>query len=193
MSRVPRVIVLAACAALVSMVVHAAPAVADEPGESDQSRVLVQQAIALIVNVPDDAMAIGERIDDALEAPDTEGTDLAYVEQAKAALSDGDLEQTRDLLQTAIGAGPYVDDGVPPEIGETSGEPGEPAFAVGGETGTTVVLDELDPGADIDGGDGVLLALSVLVLAAGLLLAWRFRPEDTVRQMRRRARTAPEA
>ena len=136
MSRVPEVLAFAACAVVLSVVVHAAPAMADEPGESDESRVLVQQAIALIVNVPDDAMAIGERIDDALEAPDTEGTDLAYVEKAKAALSDGDLEQTRDLLQTSIGAGPYVDQGVPPGIGQTSGEPGDPGFAVGGECWT---------------------------------------------------------
>lgn len=193
MFRVYEVLAFAACAAVFSMVVHVPPAVADEPAESDESRVLVQQAIALIVNVPDDPMAIGERIDDALEAEDTEGTDLAYVEKARAALSDGDLEQSRDLLETAIGAGPYVDQGVPPAIGEISGEPGQPSFAVGSESGTTVVLDELAPGADLDGGNGLLLALSGLVFVAGLLLAWRFRPEDTVRQLRRRARGASEA
>jgi hypothetical protein len=37
--------------------VTSARAVADEPGESDEARVLVLQAIALVVNTPDDMMA----------------------------------------------------------------------------------------------------------------------------------------
>jgi hypothetical protein len=55
--------------------VTSARAVADEPGESDEARVLVLQAIALVVNTPDDMMAIDERITDALEAPKPEGVD----------------------------------------------------------------------------------------------------------------------
>lgn len=187
MSRKIRTAALTACAAIALLLGVTMPAAADEPGESDEARVLVQQAIALIVNTPDDLMAIEERIGDAIEAPDTEGADLAMVEQAKAALAAGDLAKTRSLLQAAIGAGPYVGEGVPPKVGETSGQPGRPA--VGAETGTSVVLDELDPAVDLDGGDAVLLGLSVLVIAAGLLLAWRFRPADTVRQLRRRSGT----
>lgn len=191
---VPRIVRFAALTvfAMVTVLVGiAAPAAADEPGESDESRVLVQQAIALIVNTPDDHMAIAERIDDALEAPHAEGVDLATVEKAKDALAAGDLALTRSLLQTAIGAGPYVGEGVPPKVGETSGEPGKPA--VGAETGTSVVLDEFDPAGDLDGGDLTLLGLSVLAIVAGLLLVWRFRPEDTVRQLRRRSRAEGKA
>jgi len=178
---------LALAAAL--LLASAGAATADEPGESDESRVLVQQAIALIVNTGD-VMAVEERIEDALKAPITKDADLAKVEDAMTALEAGDLRRTRELLQTAIGAGPYAGEGVPPKVRETSGEPGEPAFAVGGETGTTVVLDELEPGRNLDGGDTVLLSLSVLLVAAGALLAWRFRPADTVHQMRGLSTTA---
>lgn len=191
MLRIVRTAALTACAVVTLLVGSATFALADEPGESTESRVLVQQAIALIVNTPDDRMAIEERISDALEAPDTEGADLATVEKAKAALAADDLDQTRSWLQVAIGAGPYLGNGVPPKVGETSGQPGKPA--VGGESGTSVVLDELDPSGNLGGSDVVLLGLSTVAIAAGLLLAWRFRPEDTVRQMRLRAQTEKEA
>jgi hypothetical protein len=160
---------------------------ADEPGESDEAKVLVLQAIALIVNTPDDMMAIEERIGDALEAPHVEGVDLDMVEQAAAALDAGDHGQARDLLQSAIGAGPYVGTGVPGAIREASGEPGAPAYAVGAQAGTAVVLDAYQPEGGLDRGEVVLLVLSVSVLLGGALLSWRLRPADTVRQLRRAA------
>lgn len=177
----------AVCGVLVASVPLSA-ASAHGDNESDESKVLVQQAIALIVNTPDDEMSIEERITDALEAPHTEGTDIAMVRQAMAAFDSGDMDRARTLLQTSIGAGPYLGEGLPPEVGETTGEPGQPLYAVGEATGTTIVLDELDPGRDFDAGDVVLLLLSGLSIVVGLGLAWRYRPKDTVRQLRRTLR-----
>jgi hypothetical protein len=183
MPTVGRCILAAAVAAVLAL--WAAPAAADEPGESDEARVLVLQAIALIVNTPDDMHMIEERTNDALEAPHTEGVDMGSVEQAAAALEEGDLQRTRELLQTAIGAGPFVGSGEPKSIGETSGEPGMPA--AGAEAGTTVVLDEYTPDSGLNGGEVVMLVLSVAVIAAGAWMAWRFRPPETVHQLRRAA------
>lgn len=182
MRRVAGVLITAVVLTLASPLAPAANAHGD--GESEEAHVLVQQAIALIVNKPDDEMSIADHIGDALTAEDTEGVDLAFVRRAQSAFESGDLDQARSLLQTAIGAGPYLGEGLPPKIGETTGEPGQPPYAVGEETGTTVVYDELDPGRDLDGGDVALLILSGLAVVGGLLLAWRFRPPDTVRQLR---------
>jgi hypothetical protein len=133
-------------------------AAADEPGESDDARVLVQQAIALIVNSPDDEMAIAERVEDALSAPRTEGVDLALVRQAEEAVATGDSRRARALLQQAIGGGPYL------------------------------VLDAYDPRGRLDGGDWVLLGLSATTAAGGLVLARRWRPPDTIRSLRQMPR-----
>jgi hypothetical protein len=171
-------------AVTVVLALWARPAAAHE-GESDQARVLVLQAIALIVNTPDDMHMIEERVEDALDAPHQEGVEMADVEQAADALEEGDLRRTRELLQTAIGAGPVVGSGVPKPIGETSGEPGLPAFAVGAESGTTVVLDEYRPDRGLNGGEVIMLVLSVAVIAVGAVMAWRFRPPVTVHQLRR--------
>jgi len=170
---------------ILAFVAPAGVAFADEPGESDEAKVLVLQAIALVVNTPDEDMAIDERIHDALEAPKQEGVDLDLLEQAASALDEGELGEVRDLLQTAIGAGPYLGTGVPEPIREGSGAPGAPAYAVGAQTGTAVVLDAYEPGAGLNGGEWILLALSVVALVGGLALSWRLRPADTVRQLRR--------
>lgn len=163
------------------------PAAADGDGEADEARVLVLQAIALIVNQPHEEHAIEDKIEHAHEAPHQEGVDLGLVEQAGVALHDGDLERARELLQTSIGAGPYVGEGIPEPIREAHGEPGQPAFAIGEETGTSVVLDEYDPGFALDGGSIVLLAFSAAGIVLGALFAWMFRPPDTVRDLRRAA------
>lgn len=187
MRAIARGLVAAVVAAVLAL--WAGPAAADEQGESDEARVLVLQAIALIVNTPDDMHMIEERVNDALQAPHKEGVDMASVEQAAQALEAGDLQRTRELLQTAIGAGPFVGSGAPKPIGETSGEPGRPAFAVGAEAGTTVVLDDYTPDKGLNGGEVVMLVLSVAVLAVGAWMAWRFRPPETVHQLRRFAAT----
>jgi hypothetical protein len=189
MSAIGRAVAATVSAAV--LVFPAGPAAADDAGESDEARVLVLQAIALIVNTPDEMHEIEEHIERAIEAPHDEGVDLEGVEQAMATLMEGDLQRTRELLQTAVGAGPFVRPGLPEPIGETSGEPGLPA--VGAEAGTTVVLDEYRPDTGLDGGDVVLLAVAVAAMAAGALLAWRFRPPESVRQLRRSAAASKEA
>ncbi len=77
---------------------------------------LVRQAIALIVNTPDNTMSIQDKIDDALKVEKKEGVDLALVQQAKQALAAGDLHQTRTLLARSIGAQPHLSGGTVPPI-----------------------------------------------------------------------------
>ena len=185
MGTIKRVLLAGTVIAVITAV--STPAAADEQGMADEARVLVLQAIALIVNTPDEEHAIEDRIEHAHEAPHQEGVDLGLVEQAGAALHDGDLERARELLQTSIGAGPYIGEGIPEPIREAHGEPGQPALAIGEETGTSVVLDEYDPGFALDGGSIVLLALSAAGIVLGALFAWLFRPPDTVRDLRRAA------
>lgn len=179
--------VIAGVAAVGFAMAAAVPAVANGPhdNESDEPRALVLQAISLIVNTPDEVHEIEERLEHALEAPHTEGVDLTLVEEAAAALEDHDLRRTRELLETSIGAGPFVGHGVPRPIRELSEDPDQPGFAIGGETGTTVVLDEYRAEAALDGGEVALLIVSAAGITLGGLLAWRFRPADTVRQLRR--------
>jgi hypothetical protein len=180
-------VLLAATATAVLTVVPAAVADANGDDDSAEARVLVLQAIALIVNQPDDEHEIEERLEHAHEATHQEGVDLDLVEEAAAALHDGDHEGARELLQTSIGAGPFVSPGVPEPIREAHGEPGEPTLAVGAETGTSVVLDEYEPSSALDGGNIGLLVLSAAAIVVGALLAWLFRPRDTVRGLRRTA------
>lgn len=180
-------IVLAAIATAVLTVPSAVPAVADGEDESDEARVLILQAISLIVHSPDDEHEIEERLEHAHEATHQEGVELDLVEDAAAALHDGDHERARELLQTSIGAGPFVGHGVPLPIRQASGDPGQPAFAVGSETGTTIVLDEYRPGSAWDGGDVALLVVLAAAIVLGAVFAWLFRPADTVRQLRRSA------
>lgn len=191
-------------AATVAVLALAAPA-AGHPQEeaNDPARALVQQAIALIVNAPDDVAAIEEHIHRAQEAPDQEGVDPELLEQAEAALTGGDLSRTKDLLLDSIGARPASGADPPAPIRETppeaaqeedgheaaegpaGGEPASPGFAVGAEPGTTVLLEAYEPSARFDGEGITLLALSVLVVAAGAFLSWRGGPLYGVRQPRR--------
>jgi hypothetical protein len=185
----------------------AAPAAAAHEEEvRDAAKVLVQQAIALIVNTPDDRGGIDEHIHLALAAPDQEGVDADLLEQAEAAFEAGDLTRTEELLLACIGARPVTGDQPPKPIRETSEEPVEeeagghadegpapPGFAAGAETGTTVVLDAYRQPVHLAGEGGVLLALSVVALAAGALLTWRWRPHDSVRRLRRAGASGSEA
>jgi hypothetical protein len=201
-------------------IANAPPAAANGDADTDEAKVLVQQAIALIVNDPHDTHAIEDRIEHAREAPHHEGVDLDLVDEAAAAFHDGDHDGARELLQASIGAGPVSGDAAPMPIREThgepgqpvhetngepgqpvretngepgqpvretNGEPGQPVLAVGAATGTTVILDEYHPATTLGGGEVVLLVLSAAGIALGVLLAWRFRPLDTVRQLRRAA------
>jgi hypothetical protein len=83
------------------------------------------------------------------------------------------MDQARTLLQQSL-------KGAPMEA------------ATGEDTGTTVVHDGLSTQGRLSGGDWVLLVLSVAVLAAGAWLSMRYRPADSVRDLRRRLATAPQ-
>lgn len=161
-------------AAVLLVVLSAGPAQADEV-ESDQSVVLVEQAIALIANDAGDER-VAERVRDALEAPEKEGVDLAVVTEALAVIeapgeNPAAAAQARTLLVDSIG-------------GTLPSAPEEGRQAVGIETGTSVVLDEFSPPWGItDRGDAVLLGLSLVAILAGLYLAWRLRPPHTLRQL----------
>lgn len=183
MSAIRRAIVAGAAAAALAMA-SALPAAA-HGDEEDAARDLVLRAIALIVNTPDDVHEIEEHVERALDSEEQEGVDVGLVEEAVSALEDGDLEGARESLQTAIGAAPAVGTGVPAEIGESSGEPGQTILAAGAETGTTVVLDEYQPESVVGGGEVALLALSAAAVLAGAVLAWWLRPLATLRQLRR--------
>jgi len=81
-------------------------ALAHEGEEEIPALELTQQAIAIIRSQPELMDEIEDRIGDALESEDTDGVDLAKVEQAQEAFEDGDLEQTELLLEQAIGSCP---------------------------------------------------------------------------------------
>lgn len=178
--------------ALGLLVAGSGTAVANEE-ETEEANLLVLQSVALIANgAPVDAVT--ERIEDALAAPDPSGTDLDKVEDALSLVQQGaapaDLEEARQILVSAIDirfASGYGQVPGPRELGHD-----ESPYASGGETGTTAVVDELKPARGVsDGGDVVLLVLAVLAVAAGLVLAHRWRPHDTIRQLRHRT-TRPE-
>ena len=167
-------------------------ALADEE-MSDQAQVLVLQAVALIANkAPADAVA--ERIQAALAAPDKSRTDLAKVRQAQSLLREGatpgDIERASALLTGAIDirfATGYGDIPRPGQVGED-----RPPYATGAETGTTAILGEFEPRRGIsDGGDVAILILAVLAIGLGLVLAHRWRPPKSLRQLRHQV-TAPE-
>jgi hypothetical protein len=156
------------------LVAAASPARADEPGESDEASVLVRQAIALIVNTPDDMEAIEDKIKDAQEVKNQEGVKIELVEQAGEALEQGDMHRVRSLLEQSIGARPHLGGDVPP-IGETSSL-GSGALATGEQTGTNVAIDPLEPKRGLDGGAWVMLAVSLGLVLLGAWLALRWRP-----------------
>ena len=168
-------IVVIVLAAVLAVPTVAAPAAADEPGESDESAQLVREAIALIVNTPGDMEGIEDKIIDAQEAPNQEGVDLDLVAEAEEAFEREDMHEVRALLERSIGAQPHSGEQDPLPIGETRGAPGMP-MATGAETGIDVVTDELEPDRDLSSSDGLGLAARALVAAAGTWLALRVRP-----------------
>ena len=151
----------------------AAPALAHGEGESDQASVLVLQAIGFIVNKPGDMDYINDKVNDALDAPQKDGVDMAQVRAAKQSLDSGDMDQARTLLQQSLKSAPME-------------------AATGEETGTTIVHDGLSTRGRLAGGDWVLLVLSIAVAALAALFALRYRPSDSVRALRRQLATVPE-
>jgi len=197
--RVRTIAVILAVIFAVAALPGTALAAGEEEGhgdESNEARVLVMQAIALIVNEAE-AERVVERIADAGEAPEKEGVDIAKVEQAlevaESVPGRAGLNEARVLLQESIGAQPVSGYGEVAPIGEVSeGQP--PPFATGGDPGTGIVLDPVRPERGIgDGGDAVLFALAVAGLAVGLFLSYRFRPAHSIEQLRREHSADPAA
>jgi len=166
--------ILIAGVVVVGGLTSASPAWADEPGETEVGYLLVQQALGHLAH---DKTTSGvelsmEKIGDALKTKDNAGVNIAEVQQAKAALEAGQVVQGQALLQRSI-----------------TEAMSKLAPATGEETGTKVVADPL-PGRGALGGTGLLfLAASVLLLLVGGGLAYRFKPADTVGQLRERLGT----
>lgn len=169
--RRPWVTFLLACALAVGSMLSAAPARADEPGETTVGYLLVQQALGhLAHDTSSEGIEIAmEKTDDALSTKDQEGVDVPELQKAMAALQAGQVEQGRALLQHSI-----------------SGAVAQLKPAIGEETGTKLVLSPLPGRGSLAGGDWGSLVVSVLALLLGVGLAWRFRPQDNVHELRRR-------
>ncbi len=161
-------------AALVVVAIAATvPGVAWGHGDEESERAydLTRQAIALIVNTPDDMDAIEDKVNDAIEAKDASGAQIPLVEQAKETMEAGDMHQTRALLEKAIGARVHTSAAEPVPIGQ-------PAPATGSETGTVAAIDALAGRDGISDLDWVMLALSALVLLGGVAVSIRLRPRN---------------
>lgn len=172
--------VLAALLVVASVLLVAGPAAAHGEDESKEAGVLVRQAIAFLVNEPDDVMAAAEKVEDATATDDTDGVDMALVRQAQRALAAGERHRGRALLERSIGARSHLDAAEPAPIRETTPMPMASAMgssmAVGAESGIDVVSDPLSPHRGLTGGDRLALVGLVALAAAGVALAVRFRP-----------------
>jgi len=174
---------------LVGVFAGARPVGAHEGEQAVAAKDDILQAIAIIVNKPTDMDTIEDKIGDALESEHQEGVNKALVEQAKDALEGNDMMKVRDLLQQAIGASPdMTGTDVQPILQVPKGESTVP-LATGEQPGTAVVTDEMPGRGGLTGADVTLLVLAGLLALAGLVLALRSRPADTVRGLRRRAAT----
>ncbi len=139
-------------------------------GDSDESLMLVRQAIAFLVNRPGDQMDVEDKINDSLEAPHKEGVNLALVKQAMDAMDAGDMMQVRRLLQQSIGAHPYVGTEDPVQIGKV------PPPLTGADTGTLAALDPMPGRHGLTAADWAALVASGVVLLVGTALSFRLRP-----------------
>ena len=139
-------------------------------GDSDESLMLVRQAIAFLVNRPGDQMDVEDKINDSLEAPHKEGVNLALVKQAMDAMDAGDMMQVRRLLQQSIGARPYVGTEDPVQIGKV------PPPLTGADTGTLAALDPMPGRHGLTAADWAALVASGVVLLVGTALSFRLRP-----------------
>jgi hypothetical protein len=156
----------------IGSVVAASPAWAHEgDGESTVGYQLVQQALG---HLSHDTSQLGielamEKVDDALATTDQAGMDVAEVEQGRAALDAGEVVTGRILLQQSIAEAVS-----------------RLAPATGDETGTSVVLTPLPGRGALTAMDRTVLAASALLLLAGIALAVKYRPHDSVRVLQRR-------
>jgi len=96
-------------------------------GEDEADPVdLVEQALAIVVNTPDAAAEALERVEAALaaEAANPSGAlDIAALEEAATALSNGDLHDAEDALIRALGQDPHAEQPQTPEVEEPRDQP----------------------------------------------------------------------
>lgn len=185
-----RVGVRGALVAVLIAVVTATPAIAHEGEQSKKATDDVRQAIAYIVNEPDNMDMITDKVGDALESDHKAGVDIRLVKQAQDALGRNDMMAARALLEESIGARPdLTGTDVQPILQVPSGQSTVP-LATGEETATNVITDPLPGRRGLTGADWTLLGCAALLAVAGVMLARRWRPHDTVRQLRRRMTSA---
>jgi hypothetical protein len=161
--------------AVASIVLVAGPAWAHGGQSATEGYVMVQQAIAYLVNEPGPkgtAEAL-VRVDNALAAKDQDGVDVPTVAKAQAQLKAGNADAARPLLQDSISAAIAA---LKP--------------AVGDETGTTTVVSPLQGNGALTGMDSVLLILSVVVALGGAGLAYLFHPRENLAALGRDIRAA---
>ena len=144
----------------------------------------VLQAIALVVNTPDDVDAITDKLDDAKASTEPDGVDLADVDLAMTALRAGDMPRVRTLLEAAIGAkADLAGLDVRHVLQVPAGLP-VISLATGEQAGTLVVTDELPGRGPLDGGDAGLLAAAAVAAVAGIVLSVRYRPTHSIHTLR---------
>ncbi len=158
---------------LVAGLVVLLPAMAARAHEDEEevpARTLVQQAIVLIRSQPEQVEAIEDKIHDALEATDTEGVDLALLEQADRAFEAGELHEAQDLLERSIGAAPHQ------VVASPNPEPGLPTSPAPAEEPSPVLHERGLEGGDQDlSGGPFLLGAAVLLAGLGVLIVARVR------------------
>ena len=167
----------AVCALAILMTFAPAPAAgADEPGETTHGYLLVQQALGhLAHDTSHEGMDLAmEKVQDALATEDHAGVDVATLQRAETALEAEQVDTARADLQASI---TQALSDLPPATGE--------------DTGTTVVVPALDTRDGMSASDWLFIAISLLALVAGVLLAVRFRPADSVAELRQRMAEKP--
>lgn len=146
-------------------------AIAHGDGETQEGYLLVQQALGHLAHdtSPEGIDLAMEKVNDALETPDQEGVNVTRVKEGMRALETGEVQHGQALLQTSINKALA-----------------EAPTATGYETGTTVVLSAMPGRTELRGQDLGLLIGSLVLAGLGLFLAYRFRPRDSLRTLRRR-------
>ena len=151
------------------------------------ARESVLQAIALVVNTPDDTAAIADKLTDAKDSNAPAGVNLAEVDEAMKALDAGNMPRVRTLLEAAIGAKSDLSGlDVRHVLQVPAGLP-VISLATGQETGTLVVTDELPGRGPLTAGDAALIAAAAVAAAAGILLSIRYRPTHSIHVLRSQA------
>ena len=169
------------------------PQVAFAHGDEEEvpAREGVLQAIAYVVNTPDDVDMITDKLNDAKDSTDQAGVDITKVDQAMKALDAKNMPLVRTLLEQSIGAKVDLTGldvrhvlQVPPGLSAVS-------LATGQQAGTQVVTDEMPGRGSLSGEDAALIGIAAVVAAGGVLLSIRFRPEHSIHALRRRASPMP--